>query len=135
MQGPRWPCICNPEGNGKWKILYHTGQYESYLGDIHRLFVIANSSPKRMASHLAALPLENLSRAITENASIVSQYLQANRLPQPSREADGPATLIPSGSPQNVHQARQRLVAASLELFQLAIGPSEFLPHLATGVR
>ena len=80
-------------------------------------------------------PLEELSRTITKNAGIVSQYLEANHLPQPSLHSDGPSTIVPSGSPQSVQQARQNLIAASLEILQLAIGPSEFLPNLATGVR
>ena len=81
------------------------------------------------------LPLEELSRTITKNASIVSQYLRANHLLQPSCNSDGPSTVLPSGSPQSIQRARQNLIAASLEILQLAIGPSEFLPNLATGVR
>ncbi|KFY76985.1 hypothetical protein V499_03505 [Pseudogymnoascus sp. VKM F-103] len=80
-----------------------------------------------------AFPLEGLSWVITKNASIVSHYLEANHLPQPSRESDGPSTILPSGSPQKVQQARQEIIAAALEILQLAIGPSEFLPNLATG--
>ena len=79
-------------------------------------------------------PLEELSMSITKNASIVSQYLEANSLPQPSSSSDGPSAVVPSSSPQSIHQARQALIAASLEILQLAIGPSEFLPNLATGV-
>ncbi|MCJ1381692.1 hypothetical protein MMC17_004803 [Xylographa soralifera] len=77
--------------------------------------------------------LEQLSRTISRNASIVSQYLGTNNLPQPSLDSDGPSTVVPSGSPQSIQQARQNLIAASLEILQLAIGPSEFLPTLATG--
>lgn len=80
------------------------------------------------------LPLEHLSSAISENADIVSGYLKTNHLPQPSFEADGPSVIIPVNAPPNVQLARQKLLAASLELFQLATGPSEFLPNLATGV-
>ncbi|KAF2204077.1 sterigmatocystin 8-O-methyltransferase [Delitschia confertaspora ATCC 74209] len=78
-------------------------------------------------------PLEELSWSITKNASIVSQYLRGNHLPQPSFDSDGPSTVIPGDAPQNIHQARQALIAAALEISQLAIGPSEFLPNLATG--
>lgn len=80
-------------------------------------------------------PLDELSKTISRNASIVSQYLGASHLPQPSLNSDGPSTVLPSGSPQSIQQARQNLIAASLEILQLAIGPSEFLPNLATGVR
>lgn len=82
-----------------------------------------------------AFPLEELSWTITKNASIVSQYLETNHLPQPSLNSDGPSIIVPSSSPQSAQQARQNLIAASLEILQLAIGPSEFLPNLATGVR
>lgn len=79
--------------------------------------------------------LEELSKTITKNALAVSQYLSANHLPQPSGNSDGPSVVVPSDSPQSIQQARQDLIAASLEMSQLAIGPSEFLPNLATGVR
>lgn len=79
-------------------------------------------------------PLDELSSTISKNASIVSHYLGTNHLPQPSLDSDGPSVIVPRGSPQSVQQARQSLIAASLELLQLAIGPSEFLPNLATGV-
>lgn len=80
-------------------------------------------------------PLEELSWRITKNASVVSQYLGAHCLPQPSFDGDGPSTIVSSDAPQHIRQALQHLVAASLEMMQLAIGPSEFLPNLATGVR
>lgn len=83
----------------------------------------------------STLPLEGLSRNITKNASIVSQYLAANHYPQPSLNRDGPSKVVPDESPQSIKQARQNLIAASLETLQLAIGPSEFLPNLATRVR
>ncbi|KAJ8106918.1 hypothetical protein OPT61_g9221 [Boeremia exigua] len=79
------------------------------------------------------LPLERLSSVITENASIVSGYLATNHLPQPSFKADGPSVIVPATAPPNVQVARQKLLSASLELLQLATGPSDFLPNLATG--
>ncbi|KAL4962937.1 S-adenosyl-L-methionine-dependent methyltransferase [Aspergillus stella-maris] len=78
-------------------------------------------------------PLEDLSVVITKSASIVTQYLQANGHPQPSLGPDGPSSVLPSGTPRQIVQAHQQLIAASLQIFQLAIGPSEFLPHLANG--
>jgi 6-hydroxytryprostatin B O-methyltransferase len=79
-------------------------------------------------------PLVHLASAISENANIVSGYLVTNSLPQPSFEAGGPSVIVPVSAPPNVQLARQKLLAASLEIFQLATGPSEFLPNLATGV-
>ncbi|EEA23503.1 conserved hypothetical protein [Talaromyces marneffei ATCC 18224] len=76
--------------------------------------------------------LEELSNSITENARIVSQYLASQNLPQPSFRSDGPTTILPKGCPQSI-QARESVIAKSLEILQLAIGPSEFLPHLTTG--
>ncbi|GAB1312819.1 S-adenosyl-L-methionine-dependent methyltransferase [Madurella fahalii] len=85
-----------------------------------------SSAPRR------EFPLEELSSEITKNASIVSKYLDANHLPQPSLDANGPSAILPNDSPQGIQQARQRLISASLEMLQLAIGPSEFLPNLTT---
>lgn len=82
----------------------------------------------------ATCPLEELSWDITKNASVVSQYLQAHDLPQPTLDADGPATTIPKNSPLGIQRARQNLIESSLRMFQLAVGPSEFLPNLAVGV-
>ena len=82
-----------------------------------------------------ALPLESLSWRITKHSSIVSEYLRAQALPQPSFASDGPSTVVPREAPQYVRQAQQQLVSAALELSQLALGPSEFVPNLALGVR
>ncbi|KAH8714850.1 S-adenosyl-L-methionine-dependent methyltransferase [Phaeosphaeriaceae sp. PMI808] len=79
------------------------------------------------------LLLEQLSSAISGSAGIVSGYLATNHLPQPSFEANRPSVIVPVNAPPNVQLARQKLLAASLELFQLATGPSDFLPNLATG--
>lgn len=85
--------------------------------------------------HKTSFPLEELSAKISKNAGIVTQHLATNHLPQPSFNDDGPSVILPTGSPQEVLAARQDLIGASLELLQLAIGPSEFLPNLAIGVR
>lgn len=82
----------------------------------------------------ASFPLEELSWSITKNASVVSQYLGARNLPQPSFESDGPSNILSSETPQHIRQSLQHLASASLELTQLAIGPSGFLPNLATNV-
>ena len=78
--------------------------------------------------------LDELSSTISKNANVLSQYLASNGLPQPSFRSDGPSTVLPSSSPENIQQARQDLISASLNILHLAIGPSEFLPNLATGV-
>ena len=93
--------------------------------------------PPKEASSMSEIkfPLEALSSMIAQNASIVSNYLGSEHLAQPSFDSDGPCAVIPSDSPPNIQQARQNLIAAALEMAQLATGPSEFLPNLATGVR
>ncbi|KAK4184776.1 O-methyltransferase-domain-containing protein [Podospora australis] len=91
------------------------------------------AAPNQPNGLTPALPLEELSWTITRNASVVSQYLASNGLPQPSFDSKGPGTVLPKESPQDIQRARQELISASLELLQLAIGPSEFLPNLATG--
>ena len=82
----------------------------------------------------ASFPLEELSWTITKNASVVSQYLDAHNLPQPSVEGNGPSNILSSGAPQHIRQSLQHLLSASLELTQLAIGPSNYVPNLATNV-
>lgn len=82
----------------------------------------------------ASFPLEELSWTITKNAGVVSKYLHAHSLPQPSFESHGPSNILSSGIPQHIRQSLQHLVSASLELTQLVIGPSNFVPNLATNV-
>lgn len=79
-------------------------------------------------------PLEELSLTISKTATIITQHLAAKNIPQPSLDAYGPATILPSDAPPMIQGARMKLLAASLELFQIAAGPSEFLPNLATSV-
>lgn len=78
--------------------------------------------------------LRELSSLIAVHSDVVSQYLAANDLPQPSKSADGPSSVLPASAPKNIQVARQQLIAAALELVQIAAGPSELLPNLATGV-
>lgn len=79
--------------------------------------------------------LQVLGEEIAADATVICEYLRRNGLPQPSHQADGAPSVLPLTSPSAVQQARQRLLAASLEIFHLASGPSELLPHLATSVR
>jgi 6-hydroxytryprostatin B O-methyltransferase len=96
---------------------------------------MAPEQPNGVSVSETALPLDILSGEISKNVRSVSRYLAEQRLPQPSFESDGPSAVLPAGAPQSVQQARQSLIAACLELFHLAVGPSEFLPNMATGVR
>ncbi|KAK3390613.1 O-methyltransferase-domain-containing protein [Podospora didyma] len=80
-----------------------------------------------------AYPLEELAWECTKNAVAVSQYLSSHNLPQPSHSPDGPSRTLPQGTPASIRQARESLMDAALKLFQLAAGPSEFIPNLAPG--
>lgn len=83
----------------------------------------------------SSFTLEDLAWKCTKNAIAVSQYLSANDLPQPSHEADGPSRTLPRGAPPTIQKARQSLMDAALQLFQLAAGPNEFVPNLAPGIQ
>ncbi|KAI0405960.1 sterigmatocystin 8-O-methyltransferase [Xylaria palmicola] len=91
-----------------------------------------NSAPPSPANQ-ALFPLEELAWTCTKNAIAVSQYLAEHDHPQPSHEPDGPSSTLPKAAPRSIQQARQSLMSSALELFQLAAGPSEFIPNLAPG--
>lgn len=78
--------------------------------------------------------LELLCGKVTHNVSVVSKYLRENNLPQPSFDRHAPLTFVPAKSPVYIQNARQDLMEAALKLFQLANGPSEYIPTLALGV-
>ncbi|KAI1142787.1 sterigmatocystin 8-O-methyltransferase [Hypoxylon sp. FL0543] len=81
----------------------------------------------------SSFPLEELAWQCTKNAVAVSQYLSTHNLPQPSHEPDGPSSTLPKDAPPSIQRARQTLMDSALQLFQLAAGPSEFIPNLAPG--
>ncbi|KAH6880098.1 sterigmatocystin 8-O-methyltransferase [Thelonectria olida] len=87
----------------------------------------------RQPSAPTAFPLEELAWSCTKNAIAVSQYLSTHDLPQPSHNPDAPSSTLPKDAPPSVQRARQGLMDAALQLFQLAAGPSEFIPNLAPG--
>ncbi|KAI0435859.1 S-adenosyl-L-methionine-dependent methyltransferase [Xylaria telfairii] len=90
------------------------------------------NKPNGVSHTASTMPLEELSWSITRNGSIISHHLAASSHPQPSFKSDAPSTLLPKDSPESVVQARENLISACLELLHLAIGPSDFLPNLAT---
>ena len=98
----------------------------------------SSSEPENMATVPApavapCFPLEELAWKCTKNAIAVSQYLSTHDLPQPSHAPDGPSSTLPKNAPPSIQRARQSLMDAALQLFQLAAGPSEFIPNLAPG--
>jgi 6-hydroxytryprostatin B O-methyltransferase len=80
-------------------------------------------------------PLEDLAKQVTDNSTKISIFLQDSGHRQPSFDRDAPTTFIPAKSPPEIRTARQHLLEASLKIFQLAVGPSEYIPNLALGVR
>jgi 6-hydroxytryprostatin B O-methyltransferase len=78
--------------------------------------------------------LEEFADQIPANAKVISDFLRSNGLPLPSFERDAPTTTIPASAPSEVRAARQKLMEGALRTFQLALGPSEYLPNLAVGV-
>jgi hypothetical protein len=78
--------------------------------------------------------LETLAVNISANSATLSNFLRAGNLPQPSFKRDAPTTVLPLSAPDEIKAARQALIEASLRAFQLATGPSEYLPNLAMGV-
>lgn len=79
--------------------------------------------------------LEDLATRIQENAGRISSFLRGNGHSLPSFDVDAPTATLPASAPTEIHAARQALMEAALQTFQLAAGPSEYLPHLAVGVR
>lgn len=77
--------------------------------------------------------LEELCNVVTNNTAILSHYLKSKDLPHPSLESNGPTVVVSKGSPQSISKAQQELVSAAIQISQLAMGPSEFLPNLSLG--
>jgi hypothetical protein len=64
---------------------------------------------------------------IATNTSIVSEYLAANDLPQPSFDLDTPLYgVVPKDAP-NIEALRQSVLADTAELRHLMLGPREYL--------
>ncbi|THC89106.1 hypothetical protein EYZ11_011453 [Aspergillus tanneri] len=78
--------------------------------------------------------LEKLANEILQKSIQISMYLAANDHAQPSFDRDAPITCIPANAPPEIRKARQDLMEGSLKAFQLAMGPSEYIPNLALGV-
>jgi hypothetical protein len=79
-------------------------------------------------------PMEDLAFQIGTSTKTITEYLRSQNQRQPSFGRDAPTNIFPRDCPQEILKQRQSLVEASLKIFQLATGPSEFLPNLAVGV-
>lgn len=79
--------------------------------------------------------LNELAGSILTNAQLVSTYLRSEGHPVPSFGRDSAPKAVPASAPGEVQAAREALLDASMKMFQLASGPSEYLPNLAVHVR
>ena len=79
--------------------------------------------------------LNELAGSISTNAQLLSTYLHSEGHPVPSFERDAAPKAVPASAPGEVQAAREALLDASMKMFQLASGPSEYLPNLAVQVR
>ncbi|CAG8212627.1 unnamed protein product [Penicillium salamii] len=75
--------------------------------------------------------LNELAGSILTNAQLVSTYLRSEGHPVPSFGRDSAPKAVPASAPGEVQAAREALLDASMKMFQLASGPSEYLPNLA----
>lgn len=67
-----------------------------------------------------------LASTVAEQAGRLVAYIEENNLPNPSFDADGPASLpIPHAS--ELRAAQQALYSSAQDLAILAIGPVEYL--------
>lgn len=95
---------------------------------------IATTVSSKNAALESPTPLNDLADRVKANAAAITGFLQSNGFPQPSFERDAPAVTLPASAPIDAKKARQALMEDALRIFQLAIGPSEYLPNLAVGV-
>ncbi|EGD94047.1 hypothetical protein TESG_01574 [Trichophyton tonsurans CBS 112818] len=89
--------------------------------------------PKTNGTHSQESMLEVLASQVQENAKVVNEFLRTSGHAAPSFASDAPATSLPASAPPEIGAARQALMGAALQIFHLAAGPSEYLPHLAVG--
>jgi hypothetical protein len=83
---------------------------------------------------MAVARLTELAVSIAENTEIITSYLTSRNLAAPSFDVDGLIELQISPADKEAYTARSKLVAATKELHDLAVGPKESLRHLAWDV-
>ena len=63
----------------------------------------------------------------------ISKFLESNKLPAPSFEADGPPRF-PTAAPPEIQAARQQLLELTLNLHNLILGPEDRVRTLTAEV-
>ncbi|BCS27018.1 uncharacterized protein APUU_60066A [Aspergillus puulaauensis] len=77
--------------------------------------------------------MDELNIKLGQNINTLNAYLDASELPRPSFDRDTPPVVLPHDAPPEVQDARQQIMDASLRLFRLAAGPSEYISNFRTG--
>ncbi|KAI1826626.1 O-methyltransferase [Xylaria intraflava] len=78
-------------------------------------------------------PLEHLVQDLNKQTVRLSDYLQANKLPEPTFERDAPIINVSPQAPVEIQIAKERLLDDALQIFQLVAGPGEYLQNVITG--
>lgn len=84
--------------------------------------------------HVKASDLEHLVQDLSKQTTAFTEYLRANKLPEPSFERDGPIFNLSPQAPEEIQVARERLLDNALQIFQLVAGPGEYLQNVIIGV-
>ncbi|KAM7218255.1 S-adenosyl-L-methionine-dependent methyltransferase [Rhypophila decipiens] len=77
--------------------------------------------------------ISKLSETIFRNVKVVDSYLKANNLPPPSFDVDGPAVMEVGPDGLHVEDAKNKAIAAAMELVDLLVGPFPSLRPLYNG--
>ena len=75
----------------------------------------------------SAPTISELAAIIADNTAIVNGYLNANNLPTPSFEVDGPAVIPIPSHEASILAAQENVIASTQELHNLMKGPTEML--------
>jgi 6-hydroxytryprostatin B O-methyltransferase len=78
--------------------------------------------------------MNQLTRSLTVNVKILTDYLTSVGHPLPSFAPDTPTFTLPGNASSEAHLARYRILDLARNLFHLAAGPSEYLTFLQTSV-
>ncbi|KAI0115703.1 O-methyltransferase [Nemania sp. FL0031] len=90
-----------------------------------------NCQPKAEPNSIS--PLELLVQDLAKQTVRLTDYLQANKLPEPSFERDAPIINISSLAPAEIQVTKEKLLDNALQIFQLVAGPGEYLQNVITG--
>jgi hypothetical protein len=103
-------------------------------GSLQLLFystLIRTIQPLSERRTLPSTRIGELAEEISLTSKIITEYLAIRGLPPPSFDEDGFTELSISPADTEAYTARSKLVAATKELHDLAVGPKESLRHLA----